>query len=166
MIEKPNLPIREYGELLEYNETELAAVKASAGIRYKLMNSLLVNDGGMYEIRNGMENDFAPDRKEIYVRNLVETIEDMPRIYMAALKSGIVNGESQGTRILHRGTSRSEIDALQKNGGSDKPISATSYARGANFESYILNENKSSPVHMRVMIEPGSRSVDIATRRD
>ncbi len=169
MIERPKLNLGEYGDLFEYTDAERDAVSRYTGMSYKIINSLFVNNDGKYEIRNGMKNEFVPQNetdREYYVKKLQETIQGIPQIYAAMLKSEILSGRNRRMQVLHRGTSLSEINSISIGSTIDRIVSTTEVFEGANWESYMFNENKDAPVHMQVRIDPNSRSFSNACIRD
>ena len=169
MIERPKLNLGEYGELFEHTEDEKDAVVRYAGIYYKLMNSLFVNNDGKYEKRNDFMREYGHDRgasKDYYIRDVKNTIADIPRIYAAMLKSEILNRRNVRMQVLHRGTSMDEVNSMSVGKTIDKLTSATEVYEGANWESYMFYENKDAPVHMQIRIDPNSRSTNNACFRN
>lgn len=159
MIPNPNLSLESYGELFEYTDAERAAVERYLGLNYKIINSLFVNNGGEYEKRNGMQQEFKSgnqENRDSYVYQMQETIKMMPLIYSAMMKFGVKEQSDDVMRIYHRGTSMHEIHSLTPGESLDRLVSATGYSEGANWQSYLHNENKDAPVHMQVRLDAHS----------
>ena len=125
----------------------------------KIINSLFVDNNGEYEKRNGMQHDFREGNQESrdsYVEQMQETIKLMPLIYSAMMKFGAKEQSDDVMRVYHRGTSMHEIRSLVSGGTLDRLISATGYSEGANWQSYLHNENKDAPVHMQIRLDAHS----------
>lgn len=169
MIERPKLSLSEYGEIFEHTDDERNALSDYTRQYYKLINSLLVNNDGGYEVRNSMGRDFVPNSesdRNFYVKGVQEIIKTIPQVYTAMLKSELVNGRNNRMQVLHRGTSQGEINSLTIGNTVNRIISATELYEGANWESYMFNENKDAPVHMQIRINPNSRSTCYASFRN
>ncbi len=159
MIPNPNLSLESYGELFEYTDAERAAVERYLGLNYKIINSLFVNNGGEYEKRNGMQHEFKggnQENRDSYIYQVRETIKMMPLIYSAMMKFGVKEQSDNVMRVYHRGTSMHEIRSLTPGESLDRLVSATGYSEGANWQSYLHNENKDAPVHMQVRLNAHS----------
>ena len=90
MIERPKLSLSEYGEIFEHTDDERNALSDYTRQYYKLINSLLVNNDGGYEVRNSMGRDFVPNSesdRNFYVKRVQEIIKTIPQVYTAMLKS-------------------------------------------------------------------------------
>ena len=159
MIPNPNLNLESYGDLFKYTDAERAAVERYLGLNYKIINSLFVNNNGEYEKRNGMQHEFrnaSQESRDSYLAQLQETIKMMPLIYSAMMKFGVKEQSDDVMRVYHRGTSIHEIRSLTPGNSLDRLISATGYSEGANWQSYLHNENKDAPVHMQVRLDAHS----------
>lgn len=160
---KPKLSLEQYGDLFAYTEEEKTAIREYIGTGYKRINSFLVNDGGEYERKNGLRNDFAresEDSMSFYTKQLESLFETMPKVYSALLKSQAREGESSGPQRLHRGTSQKEVESLQRGAVIDKMLSSSAVENGSNWASFAYG-NGANAAHMVIQLERNSRSTNL-----
>ena len=155
MIEGPRLSIGEYGETFLYTQEEREALIAYKGIDYKIINSLLSNSDGEYERRTKLF-DIPHSSADIE-----HAIGEIPRVYLAALKSQLRSG--RGRTVLHRGTSRQEVDSLRNGGVINNVLSTSSDPNGSDLMGFVFIDNSDSPAQMRITCEP--RSIDHSYNR-
>lgn len=111
-----------YGDILTLTEKEIEALEAYKGIGYKLINSLLSNDGGAYETIQARRLDVPLFSNSDEIKSAIQRIVDM---YLAMVKYNSSEFNiGRGARYF-RGTSVSEMSTIRSGTNINKMISAT-----------------------------------------
>lgn len=162
---KTNIPISEYGNLFEITDEERNALGDYAGMWYKFINSLFVNNDGEYEKHPSIRASFINvDEGNIksYVRTVERAIEQLPLIYKAMLKHNIENPR-QDITYLYRGTSTDEVASMKEGSIVQKVISTTESAENANWTSFALeNNDKAAAVIIKAERDSGLLTLNLS----